>query len=68
MPPLMLNKLHFFDFDALVRTDFNAAHAANALSCLKGISLAVGTHLVNLNRTDVHTFSTAGAAIHVDID
>ena len=64
----MFNNLHFFDFDALVWTDFNAAHAANALSCLKGVCLAVRTHLVNLNRTDVDTFSTAGAAIHVDID
>ncbi len=64
----MLNNLHFFDFDAFVRTDFNAAHTANAFSCLKGISLAVGAHLINLDRTDVYAFSTAGAAIHVDID
>jgi len=61
-------KLHFLDFDALVRTNFYTTHATNALSCLKGVSLAVGAHLVNLNRTDVYTFSTAGAAIHVDVD
>jgi len=60
--------LHFLDFDALVRTDFNATHATNALSCLKGISLAVGAHLENLNRTYVYAFFTAGAAIDVDVD
>jgi hypothetical protein len=61
-------ELHFRDFDALIRTDFYAAHATNALSCLIRISLAVGTHLINLNRADVYAFSTAGAAILVDID
>lgn len=65
--PLILNELHFCYFDALIRADFYAAHATNAFSCLIGVSLAVGAHLVNLNRTNVHAFSTAGAAIHVDV-
>jgi len=62
------SELHFLDFDALIRADFYATHTTNALSCLKGVSLAVGAHLVNLNRADAYAFSTAGAAIHVDID
>ncbi len=61
-------ELHFLDFDALIRTDFYARKAPNALSGLKGIGLAVSAHLINLNRADVHAFSTAGAAIHVHID
>jgi hypothetical protein len=65
--PLIFDELHFCYFDALIRADFYTTHATNALSCLIGISLAVGAHLVNLNRTNVHAFSTAGAAIHVDV-
>lgn len=64
--PLIPNELHLRDFDALLRAHFYTTHATNALSCLKGISLAVRAHLVNLNRTDVYAFSTAGAALHVD--
>jgi hypothetical protein len=64
----LFRKLHFLDLDALIRADFYTTHATNALSGLKGISFAVGAHLVNLNRTDVYAFSTAGAAIQIDID
>ena len=66
--PLIIRELHFLDFDALIRADFYTTHATNAFSCLKGISFAVGAHLVNLHRADFYAFSTAGAAIHVDID
>jgi len=65
--PLIFNELHFRYFDALIRADFYTTHATNALSCLIGVCLAVGAHLVNLNRADVHAFSTAGAAILVDV-
>ena len=64
----LFRELHLLDFDALIRADFYATHTTNALSCLKRVSLAVGAHLINLNRADVYAFSTAGAAIHVDID
>jgi hypothetical protein len=60
--------LHLFDFDTLIRANFYTTHATNALSGLIGVGLAVGPHLINLNRADVYAFSTAGAAIHVDVD
>lgn len=66
--PLINVELHLLDFDALIRADFYARKAPNALSSLKGIGLAISAHLINLDRADVHAFSTTGAAIHVHID
>jgi hypothetical protein len=66
LPPFQ--KLHLFNFDALIRAHFNAAHASNALSRLVRVGFAVGAHLIHLYRTDVDALTAAGAAIHVDID
>ena len=60
--------LHLGDFDAFVRTDFDAAHAADAFAGLIGVGLAVIAHPVDLDRADVDTLSAAGAAVEVYIN
>jgi hypothetical protein len=60
--------LHLYDFYALVGTDFDAAHAADALAGLIGIGLAVFAHLVDTDRADVDTFAAAGATVKIYID
>jgi len=67
-PSPVFAKLHLFNLDALVRAYFNAAHAPNTLSCLERVGFAVVAHLIDLHRTDVDAFTTARAAVHVDIN
>jgi len=59
--------LHFFNCDALDRTDFNAAHTAHALACIEGIGFSV-THPIDSNRADIDALSAAGAFYQIHID
>jgi hypothetical protein len=63
-----MKQLHLSDFYAFIGAYFDAAHAADAFPCLIRVGLAVGPHLVYTDRTDVHTFTAARAAVKVHID
>ena len=59
--------LHLFDLDALIRTDFDAAHAADALAGVHGVRLVVVPHLVDLDRADVDALAATRTTFEVYI-
>jgi hypothetical protein len=61
-------QLHLSYVDTLVRADLDTAHAADAFASIDGIGLAVGSHFIDLDRTDVYTFSAARAAVQIDVN
>jgi hypothetical protein len=60
--------LHFGDLDTLAGAYLHTAHAPYAFACIERICFAVRPESIDLHRTDVHTFSAAGAALKIYID